>query len=50
MRLVKLADKYTGWMGESCLNSPARRFIKRLEHRHNRRHGKKLCRERNDEI
>lgn len=36
MRLLKLNDKYTGWVGESCINSRARRWIKRWEHRHNR--------------
>lgn len=36
MRLLKLSDKYTGWFGESCINRQARRFIKPMEHRHNR--------------
>lgn len=43
MRLVKLADKRTGWIGEGCYRSNGRRFVKRWEHRHNRRFGKALC-------
>lgn len=42
-RLVKLADKYTGWLGEGCWRRNGRRFVKRIEHRYNRRHGKVLC-------
>jgi hypothetical protein len=45
MKLVKLADKYTGWFGEECWRAHGRRFIKKLEHRYNRRYGKKLCKE-----
>ena len=34
--VVKLADKRTGWYGEGCWRAAGRRFMKRLEHRHNR--------------
>ncbi len=44
MRLLKLTDKYTGWTGEECWRAPDRRFLKRLEHRHNRRFGRKVAR------
>lgn len=36
MRLVKFEDRYAGWLGEGCMRPLGRRFIKRLEHRHNR--------------
>ena len=36
-KLLKLTDKYTGWMGEGCWTAKGRRFIKRLQTRHNRR-------------
>jgi hypothetical protein len=36
-KLLKLTDKYTGWLGEEAWRQKGRRFIKRLEHRHNRR-------------
>lgn len=36
MRLLKLSDKRTGWLGEGCTRTNGRRFIKRYEHRHNR--------------
>ena len=45
MRLLKLEDRYTGWSGEECWRAPGRRFIKRREHRHNRRTGRKQVRE-----
>lgn len=45
MRLLRLEDKRTGYVGEECWRARGRKFIKRLEHRHNRRHGKKLCRD-----
>lgn len=35
-RLLKFEDKRTGWVGEGCWRMHGRRFIKRLEHRHNR--------------
>lgn len=41
-KLLKLADKYTGWIGEECWRQNGRKFIKRLQARHNRRVGKKL--------
>lgn len=44
-RLIKLPDRYTGWLGEGCWRSRGRRFVKRLEHRAIRRFGKKLCKE-----
>jgi hypothetical protein len=44
MRLLKLADKYTGWQCEHCYAQHGRRFAKRLEHRYNRRYGRKMCR------
>jgi len=45
MRLLKLADKYTGWETEGCYAMLGRRYAKRKEHRYNRRHGRKLCRQ-----
>ena len=36
-KLLKLADKYTGWMGEGCWTAKGRRFIKRWQTRYNRR-------------
>lgn len=45
MRLLKFADKRTGWLGEGCWRSHGRRFIKRLEHRHNRHMARKECRD-----
>lgn len=47
--MLKLADKYTGWIGEGCMRSNGRRFIKRLEHRHNRHHARGECRKSADE-
>lgn len=44
MRLLKLADKRTGWVSEGATGPNGRRYYKRLEHRYNRRHGRKLCR------
>lgn len=44
MRLLKLADKYTGWQTEGCYAAHGRRFAKRLEHRYNRRYSRRLCR------
>ena len=41
--LMKLADRHTGWIGETCHRQNGRRFIKRFEHRYNRRHGRRLC-------
>lgn len=40
--LVKLSDKYTGWMGEGYTKPKSRRFLKRWEHKYNRRAAKKL--------
>jgi hypothetical protein len=42
---VKFLDKRTGWYGEGCYGPLGRAFIKRLEHRHNRRFEKKLTKE-----
>jgi hypothetical protein len=36
-KVIHFVDQYTGWFGEGCWRSHGRRFIKRLEHRHNRR-------------
>jgi hypothetical protein len=44
MRLLKLEDKYTGWSGEECWRPHGRRFIKRLEHRYNRRFARRQIR------
>lgn len=46
MRLVKLEDRRTGWLGEGCWTAHGRRFIKRFEYRYNRRYGRKICRPR----
>ncbi len=45
IRLLKLADKRTGWYGEGCWRARGRRFIKRLEHRYNRRYNKWLTKQ-----
>lgn len=45
MRLLKLIDRRTGWYGEGCWRAAGRRFIKRLEHRYNRRVLNKQTRE-----
>lgn len=44
MRLLKLSDKRTGWLGEGCVRPNGRRFIKRYEHRHNRHAARSLIR------
>lgn len=44
MRLLKLVDKYTGWVSEGSTKQLGRRFFKRLEHRYNRRNAKLHCR------
>lgn len=36
-KLLKLPNRYTGWVGEDCWRSEGRRFLKRLEHRAKRR-------------
>jgi len=36
-KCIKLIDRRTGYYGEGCWRSLGRRFIKRLEHRYNRR-------------
>lgn len=36
-KLLKLVNKYTGWIGENCWGQRGRKFLKRWEHRHNRR-------------
>ncbi len=36
-RDVKLHDKYTGYFGEGCWAPRGRRWIKRIEHKYNRR-------------
>lgn len=36
-KLLKLCDKYTGWIGEGNYRSAGKRFLKRLQHRYNRR-------------
>lgn len=33
---LKLSTRRTGWYGEGCYRQLGRRFLKRLEHRHNR--------------
>lgn len=38
-KLVKLADRYTGWLGEGLVAQEGREFRKRLEHRSARRWG-----------
>lgn len=40
-KLVKLPDRYTGWLGESCWRSRGKRFLKKLQHRALRRFFKK---------
>lgn len=47
-RLLKLEDKHTGWVGEGCWRARGRRFIKKLEHRYNRRFGKVVIKEQLD--
>ncbi len=42
VRLVKFDDKRTGWFGESCFAAEGRKFIKKLQHRHNRRNAQKI--------
>lgn len=37
----KFEDGRTGWYGENCWNSKARRWIARIVAKHNRRVGKK---------
>lgn len=44
MRLMKLSDKRTGWVGEGCTRINGRRFIKRYERRHNRHVSRNLIR------
>lgn len=41
-KLVKFDDKRTGWYGESCFAAEGRKFIKRLQRRHNRRNAAKV--------
>jgi hypothetical protein len=41
----KLTDKRTGWYGEGCWRSHGRKFLKKLEHRHNRRCGQQEIRQ-----
>lgn len=36
-RLLREADKYTGWLGEFCFRQNGRKHIKRREHRAARR-------------
>lgn len=48
-RLVKFEDKRTGWLGEEASAQEGRKFIKELEHRHNRRVGKRQAMEGPDE-
>lgn len=40
VKLLKLPDRYTGWVGEGCNSQQARKFIKRLQHRAWRRANK----------
>jgi hypothetical protein len=46
-RLLKLEDKRTGWQGEQCYAQEGKDFLKKFEHRHNRRVGKQQEREYN---
>lgn len=41
-KLVKLPDRYTGWLGEGCWRAHGRNFIKRLQRRALRRFNKVL--------
>lgn len=41
-KCVKLSDRRTGWYGDGCWRQRGRAFIKRLEHRYNRRIGHSL--------
>lgn len=38
-KLLKLPNKYLGWLGESLYSQEGRKFRKRVEHRAMRRHG-----------
>ena len=40
-KILKLEDKYTGWVGEYCWRQRGRKFLKRWKNRHNRRHHKR---------
>jgi len=48
-KCVKFADKRTGWYGEGCWRPAGRRFLKRLEHRHNRHVARKVVYKETDE-
>lgn len=37
VNLLRLPDRYTGWMGEQCWRSHGKRFLKKLQHRAVRR-------------
>jgi hypothetical protein len=39
-KLVKFENKRTGWFGESCFAAEGRKFIKKLQHKYNRKAGK----------
>lgn len=41
-RLMRIPNRYTGWVGEGCWSQNGKQFIKRIERRANRRWGKSV--------